>query len=839
MTIDFIARLFRGTGRSRRARMLFLAAMTATALSIAALPAYGAEAEPTPGVIAVIDRTAIELSGLTTLSQLLSNRSGFNVFGIQGLSASIGGSYLVDGRPVSGLDFSTFPLSSVERIELLEEGATRFRGHIGDGTINIVLRRGFDGTEVSGDFGRPIHPGVDSAGGSALWGGRLGRGRILIGIDHVFSEEVREADRDYTRAKYTDTLAGSQGISISGNTLFVGNDQYALGDCDPAVYTGPLRSGSGEACGYAYADTAWLDSYPRTKRDSLFLHADYPLKDGGELYFDTLISQTSTRYIWAPPAEFFTFGVSGDSPAKLALEAAVPGLEIPEDGSVSVAHRFVGHGNRDWRWNWDDINLTFGFRGKLTNGVGYDTHIRYYRSHGVENAETFVSQELAEEAVLSGDYDIVNPLSTEPAHLEAIRRTALRKTRDSDTETWLVRTAFDGSAFALPAGPVRWTAAIQFEDYAFRDITDHRDTENRSYETTAVLGGSGSNVVADRQVASAQVGASLPLLAGLDLILTGRGNDYNDIGGILGGRVAGHYRPNDALAFRVHSDYGQFSPSVRQLYESASKNFPYVRDCKEYLGDREACVSEVSPGQVTNENVGNPNLDPSEAKAVGVGATFRFGTMSLAADWYRQESWNRPSRPSAQSIVDMENRDESLPEGAEVVRVGGTRTGKILKLVTPLFNRMDNDARSEGIALRAGVPWETEWVALNFDVNVLRTLDSESRVAGVKQPGDFPRYRAHAVLRASRGDVTVSWNVHSVSGYWNATRTGRWKSWMGHDLALQWRDAFGRAGLKVSGGVINVGDREPSLNPANPNSPALSYDSVRGRTFFLNAGMVW
>ena len=295
MTIGSIARLFRGTGRSWRARMLFLAAMTATALSTAALPAHGAEAEPAPGVIAVIDRTAIELSGLTTLSQLLSNRSGFNVFGIQGLSASIGGSYLVDGRPVSGLDFSTFPLSAVERIELLEEGATRFSGHIGDGTINIVLRRGFEGTEVSGSLGRPIHPGVDSAGGSALWGGRVERGRILVGIDHVFSEEVRESDRDYTRAKYTDTLAGSQGVSISGNTLFVGDDRYALGDCDPAVYTGPLRSGSGEACGYAYADTAWFDSYPRTKRDSLFLHADYPLKEGSELYLDTLISQTSTR----------------------------------------------------------------------------------------------------------------------------------------------------------------------------------------------------------------------------------------------------------------------------------------------------------------------------------------------------------------------------------------------------------------------------------------------------------------------------------------------------------------------------------------------------------------
>ena len=363
--------------------------------------------------------------------------------------------------------------------------------------------------------------------------------------------------------------------------------------------------------------------------------------------------------------------------------------------------------------------------------------------------------------------------------------------------------------------------------------------ENRSYEVTEVIGSGGANVVADRRVASAQIGAALPLREGWELVLTGRGNDYNDIGGILGWRVAGHYRPNDALAFRVHTDYGQFSPSVRQLYESASKSFPFVRDCKGYSGNRQACLAEVSRDQVANENVGNPNLEPNEARQVGVGATFRFGAMFLAADWYRQEIWNSPSRPSAQSLVDLENRGESLPEGAEVVRVGGARTGKIEKLVTPLFNREDNDFSSEGVALRAGADWETEWGALDFDVNVLRTYDIESRVAGVKQPGDFPRYRAHAALRASRGDVTLSWNFHALSGFWNATRTGRWDSWTGHDLALQWRGAFGLKGLKVTGGVLNVGDREPSLNPANPNNPALSYDAVRGRTFFLNASMVW
>ena len=814
-------------------------AVALSAFCAIAWPAPGAQADPPAGVIAVIDRTTIEMSGLATLSQLLSQRAAVNVFGIQGLSSAIGGSYLVDGRRTSGLDFSTFPLSAVERIELLEEGATRFSGHIGDGTINIVRRRGHEGSEISGGIGRPVQPGADSSGGSALWGGRLGRGQLLVGVDHVFSEEVREANRDYTRTKFTDSLAGAQGVSISGNTLFVGNDRYALGDCEPPVYTGPQKSGSGEACGYAYADVAWIADYPRTKRDSLFLHADVPLPEGRELYLDSLVSQTTTRFVWAPPPELFTFDLPGDSPVRPALEAAIPGLEVPAGGSVTVAHRFVGHGNRDWRWDWDRRDLALGLRGEIAAGVTYDAQVRYYRSHGIEEGGTFVSGPLVRAAVLGGEYDIVNPLSTDPVHREAVRQSAVRSTRDSRTETAALRAALDGAAWALPAGPVRWTAAVEFVDYAYTDVEVYRDFAGHSYDLSEVLGERGSNVVAERRSAAVQAAAVLPLRPGWELVLTGQRNDYDDVGALTGWRVASQYRPNETVALRVTSDNGEFSPGVRQLYESGSTSSPYVRDCKAYPGDPDACLAAVAVNQVENERVGNPDLEPSEARTVGFGATFRFGKLSLAADWYRTEIWNRPSRPSAQSLVDLENRGEPLPEGAAVIRVDGSETGKIVRLVTPLFNRRDNESWAEGIAVRAGASWPREWGALSLDVNVLRSLGSETWVAGVRQPGDYPRYGAHAALRAIRGDLAASWNVRAVSGYWNATRTGRWGGWLGHDLALQWRQAFGLDGLQLTGGFINVGDREPALNPANPNNPALSYDAVRGRTFFLNASMAW
>lgn len=98
------------------------------------------------------------------------------------------------------------------------------------------------------------------------------------------------------------------------------------------------------------------------------------------------------------------------------------------------------------------------------------------------------------------------------------------------------------------------------------------------------------------------------------------------------------------------------------------------------------------------------------------------------------------------------------------------------------------------------------------------------------QPGDFPRYRAHATLKASRNAVTASRNTHFVSGFRNAAGTG-------HDLALHWQDAFDVDGLAVAGGILNAANNGPALNPDSPDSPSITADSLRGRTFFLRTGM--
>ena len=78
--------------------------------------------------------------------------------------------------------------------------------------------------------------------------------------------------------------------------------------------------------------------------------------------------------------------------------------------------------------------------------------------------------------------------------------------------------------------------------------------------------------------------------------------------------------------------------------------------------------------------------------------------------------------------------------------------------------------------------------------------------------------------------------VH-ISGYSNVRGTGRYEGWAGHDVAVRWSDPFGIEGLGLTAGVLNLGDRGPPTNSADPDDQNLRLDNVLGRTLFPSARM--
>src|SRR5690606_38679856 len=97
-------------------------------------------------------------------------------------------------------DLNTIPLAIVERIDVLEDGASSLYGSDAiAGVVNIITRRDFDGAQVSvsvGEYGEGDgrQTGVDFA-----WGHNTDRSNLFIGLSHVDREEVRASSREQAR----------------------------------------------------------------------------------------------------------------------------------------------------------------------------------------------------------------------------------------------------------------------------------------------------------------------------------------------------------------------------------------------------------------------------------------------------------------------------------------------------------------------------------------------------------------------------------------------------------------------------------------------------------------
>ena len=842
-------RLPRSPVRPRGAGGILLPAAALTIIAAAASPqgeAAGTESSvashiPTAAAdatrpVAVIDRNDIDLSGMKNVSDLLLSRLKYNSFGLfrPFVLGSGRTAVLVNGRRVSdsGFDLDALPISAVERIEILSDSAAAMHGgHAIGGAVNIVLRRNDEGVEVQVSAGRPTGAGGDVEHGSALWGGPLGDGHVVVGADAFRMQEIRNADRDYSRASWTPggSFADTAGVSAGGNTAFISSNDgssiaHALGDCQASAYTGALaepRSISGKGCGFAWADIAW--STVRFERESLFLNLDHPLGDDADMYVDARAARGDTAFRYAPSVGDFSFMPSEALEQELLQQH--PDIDaLPE--WLRVAHRFVGHGNRDWRTDLEEYDLTLGMQGRFASGIGYDAHLRSYRHDAVETGETFVSASAIQTMIVEGRYDVENPLSKDPEHLAAIRESGLRLTRDQVTDHKTARASLDGALFELGGGYVQWAAGAEVAYEDWRDLYDYRDVDNRSYEAIDVLGSAGNSASGERRRWSAFTEVSLPLRGDWDLDLAGRRDDHDDVGAAFSRHVASRYRMNEAFAVRGSWSEGSRAPSLYALHVRDAPSYPRICDTRTHTGDLKDC----DVFQVEGVFGGNPQLKPDEAESLSLGAVTSSGPFSMSADWFRIRLSELPARLPSQSIVDLDVEGR-LPPGAAVIREAGV----ITRIESPLVNSGETDVA--GLDLRARADWKAHWADMVLDARWLHTNRYESRVAGEIDPGDYPRNRVHASLRANRGDFTASWSVYAVSGFWNIRETGRYKAWTGHDIAVRWRDSFGLSGIDLTGGILNVGNRGPSTDPTAPGAQAAdeTLDSVRGRTVFLSA----
>jgi len=849
---------------------LLLSAVTAASIAATAAPTYAQDSgeeesdeivvvgsriartiDDSALPVTVIDSLDIELSGISSLSDLVRSTS-YNTFGsfrersgtsftgvatinFKGLGANRS-AVLLNGRRMPGsaitggsiVDLNTLPLSAIESVTVLKDSASAIYGAdaIG-GVLDIRLKDDFEGLEVGFNAERPSLPGADSMSFNATWGKTFDKGNLIIGYEHFERDPISDGSREYSRADTTgpEFDTNTVGVSVGGNTGFETDfsNAFPLGDCGTDVYAGVFTNPfgiSGSGCGFAYADISLQTG--RLNRESVFLNGAYEISDNAELYVDGSFTNSDTGGRYAPAVGFF--GFSSESPFNT----------LGRD--ILAFHRFVGHGNRDDTVDTDQYFVSAGLRGDLTEKVGFDVYGRYFNYKGVETGNTYVLANELEAEVAAGNYDVFNPLSQDATHLGAIERTSAVLTRDLLSEDIMFGATLDGSfKWDLAGGDIGWAAGVEFGEQNYTDVYD----EFR--EALNVLGSAGNSASGDRTRGAAFGEVRLPFADNFEVNLAGRYDEFDDIGGEFSPQASARWTVTDNLKIRGSWGKGFKAPDLIELNQELAESFNDLQD--QFRCDAIG-LSPCPSFQVQNFSGGNSQLKAETSESFSAGLIANIGDLALSADFYTVKIEDAVTSPSLARINALE-ADGDLPPGVVVNRAPTTdgTPGAVISIVRPLVNAALFE--SNGLDFSANYGFETPIGDIDLNGTWVHVLDyntqanEDSDVAELVGFEGTPENRANSSVRWSKDGFNLTWNTTYIDSHEDAggedTRE-KYDDYWTHDIRAGYNDAFGMEGLTISGGVLNVTEVDP------PIDPILGYDDgitlplyeVRGRVPYIN-----
>lgn len=186
---------------------------------------------PAGSPVIVIDRETIRRSGYSSTEQLIQSlpqnvRSGAegatadgelsagSLAGVNGTKGtginlrglgSVATLTLINGRRIAAsssgtfTDISLIPLSAIERIEILSDGASAIYGAdaVG-GVVNFILKQDYEGSESQVQYGFTTEDGLDEYQLTHTVGSKWDGGNALFVLDYKNQSELSASERDVT-----------------------------------------------------------------------------------------------------------------------------------------------------------------------------------------------------------------------------------------------------------------------------------------------------------------------------------------------------------------------------------------------------------------------------------------------------------------------------------------------------------------------------------------------------------------------------------------------------------------------------------------------------------------
>ncbi|MCC6248354.1 MAG: TonB-dependent receptor, partial [Rubrivivax sp.] len=642
---------------------------------------------------------------------------------------------LIDGRraakgPMIGdrADLNTIPMAMIERVEILTDGASATYGSDAiAGVVNFITKKNFSGIEVMLGGHRPKVKGGDRNEGSVVFGATGNKGRLLGGVS--YSERDIVFDRDVL-------FSQPRGASVYGNNytrVIGGVDQFdftsiAGGCTEPNFYT------VGASCRYDFTQVSADEA--RVRNQSVFTRGDYQITD------------TWTGYMGAWVSRVSSFGRYAPTPGLIPLSATSPGNPLPGT-DVNLYHRFAAAGPRDNSTDNNYYNLNLGITGQLF-GFEVDGGYRRTDSKFYELGRNYIVRPLAQAAIDSGAYDLVNPSLNPVDVLNSIKATITRDARFKEEE--LYGTASIG-LFKLGGNTATLLVGAEYREETFFDNYDSLQ------EAGVIEGSAGNSSGGSRKIGAAYGEMLLPFSKALEVSLSARWEKYSDYGNDFSPKATIRFKPMNNLALRASAGKGFRAPSLPVLTQKTTFSAEGVED--------PASCAVLNPGspecQVNTYTIANPALDSEKSTQFSFGLVFDLtDSISFKADYWSLKIEDVINNIGAQDLVDRSNGTDPRPIPAGL---GVTRAP------SGVITRIDAGYANEGVLKTHGID---AGVGTSFALGGAGRLRSELRWTHVlKYDEDGIDYNGSIGQPKDRMMLTNEWTMGPFRAAWNINYIGR------------------------------------------------------------------
>ncbi|MCS6997264.1 MAG: TonB-dependent receptor [Casimicrobiaceae bacterium] len=840
-----------------------------------------------PLPVVIIKREDIENSGKTTVNDILSTltvvsggsfseaTNAGNTFAPGTASVSLRGLgvnttlVLLNGRRVANygfaqninenfVDLNSIPLSAIERIEVLKDGASAIYGSDAiAGVINIILRRDFRGVEVAGLLADTKDGGAGEIQAALTGGfGNLARDRfnVMATVSYYKRDRLNALERSFsaTADQRGRGPGGSDNRSPTGNPGSWGVPWQPFANC-PANLIVPAASlgvgGGGNLCAYDFAGAN--DLLPKTERIGAFASASFSLSPNWTAFAELMFNSNTTNTSAAPtPASFNVVGHP----------------QRPSSSVTTVAYRFLEAGNRLNELETDTSRVVAGVKG-TTAGWDLEAAVNFGRSKTVNTGFNYIIQERAAEAfagTLAGfagqRYNVLNPSANPPGMLEAIKispvRTGVSKVEGGDIKASRELFNMAGGAAAIAAG-------YEYRKENVRDDPDPRVALTNPNRVT-VAGSGGTAVRGGRTINSAYAELSLPFLKGVESQLAIRMDRYSDFGTATTPKVSLSWRPNTMILARGGYAEGFRAPSLAELYLGESTSFPQVRDtprCNDYirgLGASDPRTQAVcgptgtgNVAQVRSIFLGNPNLDAEKSKSFSLGLVLEpHRDLSVAVDYYNIEHKNRILAPTASFILANEDlfpgavrrqprtADDIAANARGALRgiAGDLEPG----IVRTFFNASEQKTSGIDIDLRTNFSlgaWGKLEVSnvYTYMISLKRQINPGQPLTELVDTFNFPRWRHVLSATWSRGAWGATVSANTVAGTEDLFSVSGSFPRIGNHLTFDAQVRYtGIKDLTLALGGRNVTNRKPPFSNESWYGYAPGMHDPRGAFYYIS-----